>query len=550
MSQKTPKTVFPTIEQLKKTGTTIYALVYCRVSSERQKKEGHGLESQEHRCREYASQKGYVVAKVFKDSFTGGGDFHHRPELSELLLHVEKTPHKNFVVIIDDLSRFARDVKAHFQLKSELYERGIGLECSNFNFEDSPEGELIETLMAAQHQYHRKSNRRQVIQKQKARLEMGYWAFGSKRGYEQTAHPIHGKISIPTKEGLEILKPALEDFATGVLARKIDVCRFLVEKGFWKKQSPEKYIDKLTAILTDAFYAGHIEYPAWEVTKRKGHHDGIISFETYGLIQKRLRNEGLSKRIRMDITDELPLRGLHICAVCKEHLTGAGSTSRGKRYLYYNCQNKECELYAKMIPSTKLEKDFKELMNKTTLKNDVSGVIHIIFDRTWKSETDTHKQAEMTHKTKIKSLEEQITNLSLLAHKAKSEPIREGYEMQMGQTVTELKALQEQPLISETDLAVPYRNALNKAVGFLKSPYTYWQKLGLQEQHGLFHFIFEQKLPYHAKEGYRNAEELSTARLFEEFVSTNSHDVEMLGIEPRCNRYSSNDSTVIESFEV
>ena len=30
------------------------ALIYCRVSAPRQKKEGNGLESQEHRCCQYA----------------------------------------------------------------------------------------------------------------------------------------------------------------------------------------------------------------------------------------------------------------------------------------------------------------------------------------------------------------------------------------------------------------------------------------------------------------------------------------------------------------
>lgn len=38
------------------TGTT--ALVYCRVSSVKQRLDGTGLESQEHRCRQHALMKG------------------------------------------------------------------------------------------------------------------------------------------------------------------------------------------------------------------------------------------------------------------------------------------------------------------------------------------------------------------------------------------------------------------------------------------------------------------------------------------------------------
>ncbi|MEI6092951.1 MAG: recombinase family protein, partial [bacterium] len=36
-------------------------VIYCRVSSERQVTEGHGLEGQEKRCRDYAEHKGYKV---------------------------------------------------------------------------------------------------------------------------------------------------------------------------------------------------------------------------------------------------------------------------------------------------------------------------------------------------------------------------------------------------------------------------------------------------------------------------------------------------------
>lgn len=141
------------------------AIIYARVSSDRQRLEGHGLDSQEHRCREYANQAKYEVVKVFRDSFSGGGDFRLRPALAEMLEYIDKHPQENFVVIIDDLIRFARDVNAHFQLRQILEAKRVKLECSNFNFEDTPEGELIETMMAAQYQYHRKNNRRQVMQK-------------------------------------------------------------------------------------------------------------------------------------------------------------------------------------------------------------------------------------------------------------------------------------------------------------------------------------------------------------------------------------------------
>ncbi|MEP0046243.1 MAG: recombinase family protein, partial [Roseobacter sp.] len=51
------------------------AVIYCRVSSVKQRTSGAGLDSQEHRCRQYAEAKGYEVEMVFPDDASGGGDF-------------------------------------------------------------------------------------------------------------------------------------------------------------------------------------------------------------------------------------------------------------------------------------------------------------------------------------------------------------------------------------------------------------------------------------------------------------------------------------------
>ncbi|MGH1354107.1 MAG: hypothetical protein ACRBBS_03385 [Thalassovita sp.] len=54
---------------------TAKAVIYRHVSSKTQEQDGHGLESQEARCRQFASAKGLEVAAAFPDAMTGGGDF-------------------------------------------------------------------------------------------------------------------------------------------------------------------------------------------------------------------------------------------------------------------------------------------------------------------------------------------------------------------------------------------------------------------------------------------------------------------------------------------
>jgi len=79
--------------------------------------ESHGLESQETRCREYAKAKGYEVVKVFYDDITG--KVADRLEFNEMLKWLRsRKKYTDHAVILDDISRFARGIQAHWDLRA------------------------------------------------------------------------------------------------------------------------------------------------------------------------------------------------------------------------------------------------------------------------------------------------------------------------------------------------------------------------------------------------------------------------------------------------
>src|SRR5690606_36802345 len=102
------------------------AIVYCRVSGVKQVREGDGLASQETRCREYASYKDYEVVAVFRDDMSGGSAA--RPGMIAALNFIKKHRRENIVIIIDDISRLARNLEAHLQLRTAIGNAGGRLE--------------------------------------------------------------------------------------------------------------------------------------------------------------------------------------------------------------------------------------------------------------------------------------------------------------------------------------------------------------------------------------------------------------------------------------
>lgn len=512
-------------------------LVYPRVSSKRQELEGHGRESQEERCRQHLKFINVPYEKTFPDTFTGAGDFMKRPAMRQLFDYIDANPHKKFVVVFDDIKRLARDVAEHFKLKLAFKMRDVILQCPNYNFDESEEGEFVELIFAGQAQLERKQNRRQVIQKMKARLEAGYYCFASKTAYRVTKDPLHGKLFVADGIRSVALQEALEGFSTGLFVRKIDACKFLLEKKFWKGKNPDKYIDDFTDLAKDCFYAGFIEYLPWGVEIRVGKHQGIISWDTYQLNQKRLNRESLNKKVRLDLSADFPLRGLLICDHCSSgHLSGAWSSGRTKKYPYYFCQNENCIYYKKSISRDIVETQFTKLIRSNRLKVDVEGLVKVMFDRVWNNEMNRIQKSETLKYQEKGRLDEKIKQLTEVMLKARSEILKQSYESQIEAAAQEIKKIEEENT-EKIDWSVPYRTALDKAIILLKNPYFIWKQLSLEQQHKLFYFIFEQKLPYNKVEGYRTDKIKTILRLFEEFSDENSHDVDSRRIEllsPQC----------------
>jgi len=500
------------------------ALIYCRVSSERQKSEGHGLDSQEHRCREYAKAKNYEVEKVFADTFSGGGDFMRRSGMVSLLEHIDKHPHRNYVVVFDDLSRFARDVAAHIRLRQEFDRRDVRIECPNFKFEDTPEGELVETIMAAQNQYHRQSNRRQVIQKQKARLESGYWPFYPIRGYKAERISGQGKVLMQTGEA-EVLKEALEGYASGRFPDKADVWRFLRHKQFNGKQPV--YMQAVNRLLDRAaMYAGFVEYPDWDVSRRKGAHQGIISVDTLQRIENKLAGNSRTMN-RQDINPDFPARGYVVCSECLRPMTASWTTKPKKNYrrAFYRCNTKGCARQHKSTHADLLDVRLGEVLRSLTPKEQTVALARAILNDVWEQKNRDRATSQKQSHDEYTETQKTIARLTSRITRATSEKVIKAYESELEKLQS--KADELQSTLAGTDTSIDFGTALDVVLAFLQNPYVYWENGGLYEKRLALKLVFSGKLPYHFENGFGTTEVCSVLKVFELIGAQKLQDVEI-----------------------
>lgn len=100
------------------------AVIYTRVSTQRQADEGLSMDAQTARCRDYCKGLGYEIAGEFEDAGISGGRVSNRPGLQAALALVTET---GGVLIAYSLSRLARSTRDALDIAERLDKAGADL---------------------------------------------------------------------------------------------------------------------------------------------------------------------------------------------------------------------------------------------------------------------------------------------------------------------------------------------------------------------------------------------------------------------------------------
>lgn len=215
--------------------TSQKAVIYTRVSDTKQTIKGSGLDSQETRCREFARYKDYQIAEVFRDDASGG--MIDRPGMQAMLAYIKKHRADNLVVIIDDISRLARSIEAHLQLRTAINGAGGKLESPSVEFGEDSDSKLVENLLASVSQHQREKNAEQTKNRMRARASNGYWVFWAPAGYRFEDVKGRGKMMFKDEPLASIVTQALEGYASGRFDTQAEVRRFLQSHPEFPKDS-------------------------------------------------------------------------------------------------------------------------------------------------------------------------------------------------------------------------------------------------------------------------------------------------------------------------
>ena len=499
------------------------AIIYVRVSDQKQVDEWNGLESQEATCRRWAEAKDIKVLKIFSDGGKSGADM-SRKGLLDAIEYLKKENAKYPKVayfLCTEVSRISRseDTTQTGELKKRIESTGVdiittytGRNISSSNVSDS----FITDIDIAIAKSERLRIRERSLNGAKAKLLSWYWIFDVPAGYER----IHIKNWTKTEKLLQkvepqasIIKEWLELFANGVIINQSQLLQYFNDRKLrsnYHSPNPWKlsltFIQRLFAVEKLYFYAGYILYPNpnYGVTKPvEAVHMPLINLSTANKILKRLNQKWwLKVWPRKDTSELYPLRWLVYCPHCHYPMTARPSTGKmGKLYYYYWCNRKECD-HKENINVELMHWDFEKLLERLTpnkwMLALLDGVLKEVFDNKNKRQHNINE----AKKKRIQEVEKEIDNLRNTVWKLTKMELIQNVEEKRAELEQEKEILENElqdKILNQREFVVLYERIKN----IIEDPLSIWELWSVELKMLLVGVLFWGKLYYTKKEGYQ-----------------------------------------------
>ena len=527
------------------------ALIYTRISTDRQQREGDGLRSQERTCRDYAAVHGLEVEKVFSDVMSGR--IAERPGMEEMLAYLRQTGRTRPVVIIDDISRLARNLRDFLDLRAEIDAAGGELQSPKAKFSDDPIEQIPERMLAMIAEYEALVNARRAKDRQRARIQNGYWCFPTPPGLKYVEDTGRGgKVLVRDEPAASIITEALNMFASGQLSSQAEMMRHLeAQPGFPKNRQGKVHKQRIKEYLTNPLYAGYLIYKPWGIHLTKAQHEPLISLEVFQRIQNRL-NGRPAFPVRKDINEDFPLRGFVLCDDCGEPYRGAFSKGRGgKRYGYYVCHTKTCCSYGKSIKKAEVEEGFEQLLGALKPRPEIVSIASEMFRVLWDKHRAAFEERRLAAQEALKAVQKRLEGVIARAVSATQPSLIAAYEGEI-ERLDRQRAVEEERLAnmdSEGGLKLPdFDKAYRTAMEFLANPLNLWLSERIEHRRAAVRLTFASQLRYARNEGYRTAEIALPFRVLGDMAPPGSSMVRLEGLEPPLHKERVPKTRVSTSF--
>lgn len=376
------------------------AVIYCRVSTEEQT-HNLSLPLQERVCREYCSDEGFNVARVFVERGESAKTI-NRPEFRSLITFCRENKGRIHALVVHSLNRFSRNTADHHTIRALLAGFGIRLHSVTERFDDSPMGRFMEAMLAGLAQFDNDVRAERTVAGMKEAVSRGRWVWRAPLGYENGRSKLSPSL-LPDPAVAPLIRQAFELYANQGVDRRALLQR-LTALGLRSRQGKPLSPQSLHNLLRNPVYAGRIRSSIGG-DEQAGDFEPLVSDVLFLGAQARLSGRTPNAESRHRDNPEFPLRRFVRCGVCQTPLTGSSPRGRGKHYGYYSCR-KGCSGVS--TAKDVLEGQFLGLLESLQPRAEYLTLFKAVVLDCWKIEMRSARDVVARLDARIRNLEQQI----------------------------------------------------------------------------------------------------------------------------------------------
>lgn len=341
-------------------------VVYIRVSSDEQVREGHSLETQERICFDYARRNKLEVLALFREEGENAKTM-NRTSYNEMIIYCAKHQKEIDAVLVYKLDRMSRDNMSYYaEFKKALQNLGIKVISATEPIDDTPMGQLNEGLLVTLAQFDNAVRAERSKQGMVDAVRAGRWCWVAPIGY------INGRVNgekniLPDRDNpirVSLVQEAWKLIDNGYSIT--EVTRILKDRGLTHRNGNPVTKQVLSKMFRSKLYIGIIE--KFDMVVESDSIEALVDRELWWRVFNRLEGKKVSPNKHLVNNPEYPLKGLLMC--CHGHvMTGSASkSSTGKYYPLYHCA--KCDSKRPSYSAPKVHGEFSELVEELSLNED------------------------------------------------------------------------------------------------------------------------------------------------------------------------------------
>ena len=339
--------------------TSKQAVVYARVSSKEQEKEGFSIPAQLKLLKEYAVAQDFAVAQEYVDVETAKQT--GRTAFGEMVAYLKAHPTVRILLVekTDRLYRNLKDWVTVDDLDVEIHfpKEGVVLSRESRSSEKFMHG--IKVLMAKNYIDNLSEEARKGMQE---KAEQGIWPTVAPLGYRNLAGPDGKKIIEPDVETGLLIARLFEWYADGTLSLREATKKVRAAGLVQRKSGAPVPVSTVHAILRNRLYAGVFE---WNGRSYVGTHQPLVSPELWERVQGVLDGRQANKHRRAK--HNFAFSGLIACGHCGCSIVGE---IKKQRYIYYHCTGYKGRCDEPYVREEILERQFSDLLGRLSFDDE------------------------------------------------------------------------------------------------------------------------------------------------------------------------------------